>query len=83
VLNDGPAQLALAAGMGPFGEATVRFTLDSNHDATRLTLEEEPRRGLARYAWALLRPLVNIALWGRNQASLTSLRDVVLERSPK
>ena len=83
VLNDGPTQLALGAGMGPFGEATVRFTLEADHGATRLTLEEEPRRGPARCAWALLRPLVNIALWGRNQASLASLRDVVQERSQK
>ena len=83
VLKNGPDQLELGAGIGPFGEARVRFTWESVHGATRLTLEEEPRRGIARHAWKLLRSLVNLGLWGRNEASLASLRDAVIDRTSK
>jgi len=72
--------LELGAGMGPFGEARVRFTLESDGDTTVVTVEEEPRHGPIRAAWKVLRPAVRMGLWGRNAVSLNSLRDVVLDR---
>jgi uncharacterized protein YndB with AHSA1/START domain len=72
-----PIVLELAAGMGPFGEANVVFTLEPVAEGTLLTVEEEPSRGLARVAWRGARPLVATALWGRNAVSLSSLADLV------
>jgi len=72
--------LELGAGMGPFGEARVRFTLESDGDTTVVTVEEEPRHGPIRAAWKVLRPAVRMGLWGRKVVSLNSLRDVVLDR---
>lgn len=77
-----PRLLELGAGMGPFGEFTVRFVLTPTADGTHLEIEEEPRRGAARHAWTLLRPLVLVGLWGRNEVSLASLRDAVETRHP-
>lgn len=78
---DRPRLLELAAGLGPFGEARVRFRLDHAGDRTRLVIEEEPRRGAARFAWSVLRPAVVAGLWGRNALSLASLRALVEERA--
>ena len=73
--------LQLGAGMGPLGEASVTFRLDPTPVGTRVTIAEEPRRGVARAFDSVLRPLVSAALWGRNGVSLQQLRDVVLDRS--
>lgn len=73
-----PELLELAAGIGPFGEARVRFRLRPVRDGTtELTVHELPSRGLARLLWWVGRPAVRAALWGRNQWSLNALRDLV------
>lgn len=76
-----PNLLELGAGLGPFGEARVVFRLSRLDGRTHLAIEEEPRRGAARAAWALLRPAVVAGLWGRNALSLASLRALVEKRS--
>lgn len=75
-----PHELVLAAGMGPFGEATVRFVLDAVAEGTEITIEEEPAKGLARVAWRGSKSLVSAALWGRNAVSLAALDRAVRER---
>jgi uncharacterized protein YndB with AHSA1/START domain len=75
-----PHELVLAAGMGPFGEAAVRFVLDAVADGTEATIEEEPAKGVARVAWRGSRSLVSAALWGRNAVSLASLARTVRQR---
>lgn len=82
VRRDEPRELVLGAGMGPFGEAKVVFTLEPTAQGVHVTVEEEPRAGAARLAWKVLRPVVTLGLWGRNEVSLESLRDVVLDRAP-
>jgi uncharacterized protein YndB with AHSA1/START domain len=72
-----PEELVLAAGMGPLGEASVRFELEPAPEGTLVRLEEEPARGPVRGAWRLARPLVQLGLWGRNAASLEALARVV------
>src|SRR5690349_12778559 len=49
--KDEPDLWQLAAGMGPFGEARVRFRLRPAGGSTVVTVEEEPRRGIARLTW--------------------------------
>lgn len=78
--SEPPELLELGAGMGPFGEAKVRFRLRRRDRRTHLAIEEEPRRGIARTGWAVLRPLMLVGLWGRNEVSLASLRDLVERR---
>lgn len=75
-----PEELVLAAGMGPLGEASVRFELEPAPEGTLVRLEEEPARGPMRGAWLLVRPLVMLGLWGRNAASLDALSRVVRGR---
>lgn len=65
--------LQLGAGMGPLGEALVTFRLAEEGDATVVSVEETPTRGVAGAAQRLVRPVVSAALWGRNQASLEML----------
>lgn len=74
-------ELVLAAGMGPFGEAAVRFTLTATGDGTLVEFRELPVKGPARLAWRVARPLVSAALWGRNAVSLASLARVVRTRT--
>lgn len=74
-------ELVLAAGMGPLGEASVRFELEAVADGTVVHFEELPARGLVRLAWTAARPVVAAALWGRNAVSLHSLSEVVQQRS--
>lgn len=78
-----PDELVLAAGMGPFGEATVRFRLSATDGGTRVELAEEPARGLAALAGRLARPVVSGLLWGRNAISLSKLAELALERAPR
>jgi len=78
---DPPDTLELAAGMGPFGEVAVRFVVTASPDGSTVEVEEVPRQGLARGAWRVMSTVTNLALWGRNAASLSQLKDVV-ERSP-
>lgn len=75
-----PDSVVLSAGMGPFGEATVRFRLRTVDDGTEVEFAEEPSGGLARLAYRLGRPAVALALWGRNGVSLAGLSRVVLGR---
>lgn len=75
--SDAPHELVLAAGMGPFGEASVRFVLEQVGDGTEVTVEEEPVRGPARLLWRGARSLVSAALWGRNAMSLSALDRLV------
>jgi carbon monoxide dehydrogenase subunit G len=69
--------LTLAAGMGPFGEVSVRFVLTAAPSGTVVEVDEVPARGLARGAWRAMSLVTNLALWGRNEVSLSLLRDVV------
>ena len=78
--NDRPSELMLGAGLGPLGEATVRFTVEPHGGRSRVTVEEEPRNGLLRVAWGVLRPVIHLGLWGRNAVSLSSLDTEVLNR---
>ena len=75
---DRPHELCLAAGMGPFGEAAVRFVLAGAPGGTEVLLQEEPAKGLARVSWRLWRSGVSAALWGRNVVSLAALERSVL-----
>lgn len=84
---DPPRSLVLGAGMGPLGEASVRFVLTPapdgagrNAGATVVRVEEVPTRGLARAAWSLTRPVVSVLLRGRNNISLVNLRRLVEDR---
>jgi len=76
-----PRLLQLSAGIGPFGEAIVTFRLDERDGRTVVAMDETPRRGIAGWAEHLARPLVAMALWGRNSASLDMLADLVERRS--
>lgn len=75
-----PDELVLAAGMGPFGEAAVRFALEPANDGTVVRFEELPVSGVVRLAWRVASPMVSLALWGRNAVSLAALSRVVAER---
>jgi carbon monoxide dehydrogenase subunit G len=71
-----PRTLELRAGIGPFGAARVRFTLDPEGSGTRITVEEEPDRGVIRVLWSTpLRKLLALGLWCRNAVSLEAMRD--------
>jgi carbon monoxide dehydrogenase subunit G len=71
-----PGLLELRAGMGPLGTARVRFTIEPDEDGTRLTIEEEPEKGVVRLLWSTpARPLLGLGLWGRNAVSVKALRD--------
>jgi len=72
--------LELAAGMGPLGEAVVTFRLSERNGKTTVTIDEGPTRGIAAVAHRGARPLIELALWGRNQASLETLKDIVESR---
>lgn len=72
-----PDELILSAGMGPLGEASVRFELERTADGTIVRIEELPARGAVRVMWRLARPVVTAGLWGRNAVSLGSLADIV------
>jgi uncharacterized protein YndB with AHSA1/START domain len=74
-------ELVLAAGMGPLGEAAVRFVLTATADGTLVRFTELPVKGPARLAWRVARPFVSAALWGRNAVSLASLARVVRDRA--
>jgi uncharacterized protein YndB with AHSA1/START domain len=76
-----PHELVLAAGMGPLGEASVRFELVPVADGTLVRLEELPARGVVRAAWRMAAPLVTVGLWGRNAVSLGELGRVVRARA--
>ena len=78
---DPPRVLSLGAGMGPLGEASVRFVLTATEGGTTVEVEEEPRNGVMRAAWRVLGPAVTLALWGRNDASLSQLRDYMQARN--
>jgi hypothetical protein len=75
--------LLLEARIGPLGAARVRFLLSPLGDEQHchLAIEEEPAEGPARLLWRTpARPLVAAALWGRNAASLDSLKALVEDR---
>lgn len=74
-----PRRLALAAGMGPLGEATVTFELrEAGPRRTFLTVEERPSGGVAELGWRVARPVVASLLWGRNEMSLHTLADLAV-----
>jgi uncharacterized protein YndB with AHSA1/START domain len=75
-----PEELILSAGMGPLGEASVRFELERSADGTIVRLEELPVKGAVRAMWHLARPIVVAGLWGRNAASLGALAEIVCGR---
>jgi hypothetical protein len=74
--------LLLEAHIGPLGAARVRFRLRPlGEQRCHLAIEEEPARGPARLLWRTpARPLVAAAIWGRNAASLDSLKALVEDR---
>lgn len=72
-----PHRLDLSAGMGPLGEASVGFRVAPSARGCTVSIEEVPRRGIARVAWRIATPLVIAALWGRNALSLQSLARLV------
>jgi uncharacterized protein YndB with AHSA1/START domain len=74
-------ELVLGAGMGPLGEASVRFLVTRSGGGTVVELQELPARGLARLADRVLGPVVGVGLWGRNAASLDALSALVARRS--
>ncbi len=78
--HEAPHRLDLAAGMGPLGEALVWFRIASSDSGCVVSVEEVPRRGLARIAWRIGTPLVIASLWGRNAVSLQSLAELVESR---
>lgn len=77
---EAPHRLDLAAGMGPLGEAAVWFRVEPSEDGCTVSIEEVPRRGLARAAWRVGTPLVIASLWGRNALSLQALAELVESR---
>lgn len=81
--HEQPHRLDLAAGMGPLGEAAVWFRVEPTDDGCVVSVEEVPRRGLARLAWRIGTPLVIASLWGRNAVSLQSLAELVEEDRPE
>jgi uncharacterized protein YndB with AHSA1/START domain len=72
-----PVLLVLAAGMGPLGEALVRFELEPAGAETHVRMVEAPRKGPAGVAARVLGPLVRWTVWGRNAVSLEHLRHLV------
>ena len=76
-----PSCFVLSAGMGPLGEATVRFELRTVGAGTEVTVLEQPAAGLARLGWKLVRPLVFSLLWGRNELSLSKLSHLAEHRT--
>jgi uncharacterized protein YndB with AHSA1/START domain len=72
-----PNRFVLAAGMGPLGEATVRFELRPSGTGTEVTVLERPAAGLARLGWNIARPVLFLVLWGRNEVSLSKLAGLV------
>lgn len=79
-----PTMLRLDAGVGPLGGADVRFTVESLEGGrTRVTVEEAPARGPLKLMWRLAgKPLMQLGLFGRNQLSLSQLRDFVAAGRP-
>lgn len=75
-----PSCVVLSAGLGPLGEATVRFELRTVDAGTEVTVLEQPAAGLVRIGWNLIRPVVFSLLWGRNKVSLSRLSDLVDDR---
>ncbi len=62
--------LVLRAGMGPLGEAEVRFVLEPDGDTTVLQMDELPSKGIVRIVDRATGPLVPMMLWGRNNVSM-------------
>jgi uncharacterized protein YndB with AHSA1/START domain len=74
---DRPHELRLRAGVGPFGDAFVRFTVEQvdRPTRTRVVFTEEPASGVLRLAWRTLgQPIMRLGIWGRNAASLDRLK---------
>jgi uncharacterized protein YndB with AHSA1/START domain len=76
-------ELRLGAGMGPLGEATVRFRLRDDPDGTEVAVEEAPANGPFRVVWRVAAPVLRVGLWGRNAVSLAALRAAVLRSGPE
>ncbi len=74
-----PGLLVLAAGMGALGEARVRFELELATGGTRVSIIEAPRKGVVSVASKLLTSVVQVAIWGRNRASLDELACIAAE----
>jgi hypothetical protein len=76
---ESPHLLRLDARVGPFGAADVCFRVDDAADGgSCVTVQERPDRGPMRHVWRVLgRPLMQLGLFGRNQASLVALRDFI------
>jgi uncharacterized protein YndB with AHSA1/START domain len=74
-----PHELRLRAGVGPLGQAFVRFSVDEvQATRSKVTFDEEPASGLLKLAWTTLgRPLMRLGIWGRNAVSLDQLRAYV------
>lgn len=68
--------LVLRAGMGPLGEAEVRFALEADGDGTVLQMDERPTRGPVRLTDRVTGPLLPLVLWGRNGASIAQIMDL-------
>lgn len=65
----------LGAGMGPLGEARVRFSLrDASSGGTVVEVDEQFVAGPAGWSWRFARPAVAALIWGRNAMSLESLQ---------
>ncbi|MDQ2677585.1 MAG: SRPBCC family protein [Actinomycetota bacterium] len=62
--------LVLRAGMGPLGEAEVRFALEPDGAATLIEMDERPSRGIVKLTDRVSGPVVPMMLWGRNHASM-------------
>jgi uncharacterized protein YndB with AHSA1/START domain len=80
---DRPHRLELEAGVGPLGAAHVRFTVESSEGGSRVTVEEEPSRGLMRALWHWAgKALMGVTLFNRNLVSLEHLCAYVEESGP-
>ena len=62
--------LVLRAGMGPLGEAEVRFALEPDGAETVIEMEERPTHGVVKLTDRMTGPVVPMMLWGRNHVSM-------------
>ncbi len=72
--------LVLRAGMGPLGEAEVRFALEPDGDGTVIEMDEVPSKGVVRATDRVTGALVPMMLWGRNHISMDQFVELTEQR---
>ncbi|MCU1659806.1 MAG: hypothetical protein JWO57_4462 [Pseudonocardiales bacterium] len=75
--SEPPRRLALQARAWPVGEARVVLTIAADGEGSRVSMDEWPTNGVARW---LHTPLQDVALRARNRESLNRLASIVENR---